>query len=81
MDKYLSPESGNIATIFFASFSGRLANSIAAVTAAPDEIPTNIPSFAVSCAAVLNADSLSTVITSSYISVSRTSGTKPAPIP
>ena len=45
VDKYLSPVSGKRATIVLPLFSARLANSVAAHTAAPDEIPTSISSF------------------------------------
>lgn len=45
VDKYLSPVSGNKATIVFPAFSGRCANCVAAYTAAPEDIPTSNPSF------------------------------------
>ena len=44
VDKYRSPVSGKMTTIFFPLFSGRLATSIAAKAAAPEEMPTSKPS-------------------------------------
>jgi len=44
VDRYLSPESGKIATITFPLFSFRFASSVAANIAAPEEIPARIPS-------------------------------------
>ena len=67
--------------MFFPLFSGRLDNLMAAATAAPDEIPTRIPSvFAISLP-VLKASSSSMAMTSSYMSVFNVSGINPAPIP
>src|SRR4030042_5490422 len=42
--KYLSPVSGNIATITLPLFSGLLAISMAPKTLAPPDIPVNMPS-------------------------------------
>ena len=81
MERYLSPVSGSNATIVLPLFSGRLASSIAAQRAAPDEMPTSTPSLLPKSLPVANASSLVTGITSSYTAVLRTSGTKPAPIP
>ena len=44
-DRYRSPVSGSRTTMVFPAFSGRLASSIAANAAAPEEIPTSTPSF------------------------------------
>ena len=38
------PESGSSATIVLPAFSGRLASSVAATSAAPEEMPTSSPS-------------------------------------
>ena len=81
VDKYLSPESGNKTTIFLPLFSGLEARIVAAFNAAPEEIPTRIPSLSANARPSSNASSFSIAITSSYILVLRTSGTKPAPIP
>ncbi len=43
VERYLSPESGRSATIVFPAFSGRAASICAALSAAPEEIPTSIP--------------------------------------
>ena len=68
-------------TIVFPSFSGRLASSNPAQVAAPDEIPVKIPSSLASLNKVAPASSSFTGITSSTRSTSKTSGTKPGPIP
>ena len=81
VDKYLSPVSGRRTTIVFPSFSGRLASSMAAHAAAPEEIPTSMPSLRPISFPVLKESSFVTGITSSYIEVFNTSGTNPAPIP
>ena len=60
VDKYLSPESGSSATITFPLFSGRLANSVAAKSAAPEEIPTNTPSLTAISLPAVKASSLDT---------------------
>ena len=62
-------------------FSGRFASSIAPCRAAPEEIPTEMPSFFASSLAAAKASSPSALKISSYTFVFRTSGTKPAPIP
>ena len=81
VDKYLSPESGRSATIFLPLFSGLLARIAAAFNAAPEEIPTRIPSLTANALPSSNASSFSIGSTSSYTFVLRTLGTKPAPIP
>ena len=81
VERYLSPESGNSATIVFPAFSGLFASIAAALSAAPDEIPTSIPSLCANALPSSYASSFSIVIISSYIDVLRTSGTNPAPIP
>ena len=81
VDKYLSPESGSNATIFLPLFSGLCARIVAAFKAAPEEIPTSTPSLTANALPSANASSLSIAIISSYIFVSRTAGTNPAPIP
>ena len=81
VEKYLSPLSGKRATIVFPSFSGFLASSIAAKSAAPEDIPTRIPSFDAISLPYSNAYSFSTVIISSYIFVLSVLGINPAPIP
>ena len=73
--------SGNNATIVLPAFSSRLASSIAAARAAPEEIPTRIPSVLAISFAFEKAASLAIGRISSYTFVSRVSGTKPAPIP
>ena len=65
VDKYLSPVSGRITTIFLPAFSGRFASSIAAQVAAPEEIPTRTPSFLPMSLPMANASSFATVIISS----------------
>jgi len=65
VDKYLSPESGSKTTIVFPLFSGLSANSFAAFSAAPEEIPTRIPSDTANALPSLNESSFSTVIISS----------------
>ena len=81
VERYLSPESGKSATIVLPAFSGRFASIVAALSAAPDEIPTRIPSLTANALPSVNASSFSIGSTSSYILVLRTSGTNPAPIP
>lgn len=44
LERYLSPLSGKITTRFFPAFSARFATLIAAQSAAPEEIPIEIPS-------------------------------------
>ena len=60
VDKYLSPVSGSNTTIVFPSFSGRFASSVAANSAAPEEIPTSTPSVLATSLDVSNAASFST---------------------
>lgn len=62
-------------------FSGRFASSIAPYSAAPEEIPTENPSFLASNFAVSKAFSFEDLNISSYISVFNVFGTNPAPIP
>ena len=81
VERYRSPVSGKSTTISLPLFSGRFASSVAAHTAAPEDIPTSTPSLRAIAAPVLNASSFSTGIISSYIFVSSVSGTKPAPMP
>ena len=81
VERYLSPESGRSATIVFPAFSGRAASICAALSAAPEEIPTSIPSLFAKLLPSTNASSFSIAITSSYILVLSVSGTNPAPIP
>lgn len=45
VDRYRSPVSGRRTTICFPAFSGRFASSAAAQRAAPEEIPTRMPSL------------------------------------
>ena len=59
----------------------RLAYSIAATTAAPEEIPQRRPSSRASRRAISSDASPETVITRSTSDRSSTSGTKPAPMP
>ena len=70
VDKYLSPVSGNSATIVFPSFSGSRASCRAAYTAAPEEMPTNKPSFCASSRDVRMASSPSTWMISSTTELS-----------
>ena len=44
VERYLSPVSGNNATMTFPAFSGLAASRAAACAAAPDEMPTSSPS-------------------------------------
>ena len=60
VERYLSPVSGSNATIVFPSFSGSLASSTAAYTAAPEDIPTSNPSFPASSRLVRIASSFVT---------------------
>lgn len=60
VERYLSPVSGSNATIVFPSFSGSLASSTAAYTAAPEDIPTSNPSFSASSRLVRIASSFVT---------------------
>lgn len=62
VDRYRSPVSGSNTTMFFPSFSGSVANAVAAYTAAPDEIPTKTPSSRANSRAVRIASSPGTVI-------------------
>ena len=62
VDKYLSPESGSNATIVLPLFSGLFARIVAALSAAPDEIPTRIPSLCANARPSVNASSFSIVI-------------------
>ena len=43
-DRYRSPESGRTTTMVFPAYSGFLASSPAAHRAAPEEMPTRMPS-------------------------------------
>src|ERR1017187_2707701 len=79
--RYRSPKSGTTTTISLPAFSGRGATWTAAQTAAPDEMPTSSPSSRAIRRAMSNAASFCTVRISSMRSSSRTTGTKPAPIP
>ena len=65
VDKYLSPVSGSRTTIVLPAFSFLCAITVAALTAAPLEMPTNKPSFLANVLPVLKASSLETVIISS----------------
>ena len=64
------PVSGKITTINLFLFSSLLESSSAAQSAAPDDIPANIPSFFVSSSAVFIASSSVTGITSSTTELS-----------
>ena len=64
-----------------AGVSGRLPIFAAAVRAAPEEMPTGTPSSRATRRALAKASSLLTVTTSSYTSLSRMAGAKPAPMP
>ena len=81
VDMYLSPVSGKSVTIFLSLFSICLARSVAAYNAAPEDIPTTIPSVLAIILPVESASSSLTDITSSYIFVFKTLGIKTAPIP
>src|SRR3989442_331760 len=70
-----------IATIIFASFSGRAATLSAAQTAAPLLMPAGMPSCRATRRAVTSASSSRTWMISSMILVFRTRGTNPAPMP
>lgn len=52
VERYFIPLSARIATIFFPSFSGRSASSLAAVSAAAADAPRNTPSDAATSLAV-----------------------------
>ena len=43
VDKYLSPNEGTITTIIFPAFSTLFATPMAALIAAPEEMPTRTP--------------------------------------
>ena len=73
--------SGKITTITLPLFSGLLPISNAATVAAPLDIPAKIPSSFARLFAAENASSFFTLIISSISSLSKTSGTKPAPMP
>ena len=62
-------------------FSGRAPTSSAAAMAAPEEMPTGMPSSLAAWRAVSSAVSLEMVMTSSITLRSRMAGTKPAPMP
>ncbi|MNP73597.1 hypothetical protein D3C76_1703370 [compost metagenome] len=81
MDKYLSPVSGSSTTIVLPIFSVRLAISVAAHNAAPEDIPVINPSVLHKSLPVLNASSFLTFIISLYICIFKVSGINPAPIP
>ena len=57
VDRYLSPESGSNATIVLPLFSGLAARICAAFNAAPDQIPTTIPSDTANVLPSANASS------------------------
>lgn len=78
VERYLSPESGSNTTIVLPAFSGLFASMEAAFSAAPEEMPTRIPSVLAKFFPSLNASSFSIFITSSYIFVFNISGTNPA---
>ena len=59
VDRYLSPESGSSATIVLPLFSGLAARICAAFNAAPEEIPTRIPSDTANVLPSANASSFS----------------------
>ena len=63
--RYLSPESGKRTTMFLPLYSGLAATIVAALSAAPDEIPTRIPSESAKFLPSVNASSFSIAITSS----------------
>ena len=65
VERYLSPVSGIITTIFLPLFSGRFANFAAAQTAAPPDIPINMPSVLAIFLPVSKHTSFGTVIISS----------------
>lgn len=65
VDKYLSPESGSSTTMFLPLFSGLAARMEAAFNAAPDEIPTRIPSVTANLFPSAKASSFSMAMTSS----------------
>ena len=65
VERYLSPESGRITTMFLPLFSSLEASILAAFNAAPDEIPTRTPSLAAKALPSSNASSFSIAITSS----------------
>src|SRR5271170_2708184 len=68
-------------TIVLPAFSGRRPTSIAAATAAPEEMPTGMPSIRATSRAVSNAVWLPTAMISSITLRSRIAGMKPAPMP
>ena len=73
--------SGRSTTSSLPALSGRPATCRAACRAAPQEIPPAMPSARASSRAVRKASSSVTGMTSSITLRSRTSGTKPAPMP
>src|SRR6202021_37260 len=68
-------------TIVLSGFSGRRPTSIAAATAAPEEMPTGIPSIRATSRAMSKAVWLPTTTISSITLRSRMGGTNPAPTP
>ena len=68
-------------TMFLPAASGRAATCRAAQTAAPDEMPTRMPSFVPTARAVSIASGNSTSMTSSMTLWSRIAGTKFGPMP
>jgi hypothetical protein len=70
-----------ITTIFLPAFSGLFPTATAAAIAAPEEIPTKIPSFAATVRANWIAVSPGTFWISLISEVSQFAGIKPAPIP
>src|SRR5690606_32787293 len=81
VDRYRSAEDGRMTTICLPAISGRAPTSSAAASAAPEEIPTGMPSSAATRRAVANAVSLPMRTISSITSRFRIGGTKPAPMP
>ena len=81
VERYRSPESGNIATIVFPLFSGFAASCKAAQTAAPEDMPASIPSSRLSLLAVSKASSFVTRIISSMIERFSILGINLAPMP
>jgi hypothetical protein len=65
VERYLSPVSGRRTTILFPAFSERLATTVAACRAAPEEIPTRRPSYLAAARDAAKASSFWTGIISS----------------
>ena len=81
VDRYRSPKEGMMHTMRLPSMPARDPSWMAAVTAAPEEMPHRTPSSLARRRAMAMAVSDGTWMTSSTMSISQLPGMKPAPMP